>query len=656
MREQNVQREGASSQPAKGPATSGGGRGVQLKKEAAQAGDVAAQEAALKPGGGLLTPKKVDDALGYNGRRAKRQGEAFIKGLQGLVGAPVSGGYDAPTVQSVAKYQDDAGGLRVDGKVGPKTEKDLGPKLAAPDPKKEAEAPQNAGDAPKVAAPEVAKPKPTDADKNAPAPDPVAAAAPTVEPAPKQDEDAKAGDAPADVKSIVARLDAALMPIALFEADKLSLGTLSTWPKERASALADAIAAYAKLPAGADRTSLEQALARTAKLVAGVLSPLGKQVRDHSIKLVNDATVLKDPKQQPVLPDLASVRAYQAGLRALGATTGDALVSGSGLKVAVEVAQDGALALFQGLSVLAARETWKQGVVEPGADGVKAANSDKDNPLKRIFKETGSYLAIGTATKKRKDGTKYKKVADWCGMFVTSHLFRGGGLDQELRAGFLHVDNVIDYFNYTQAAKADRVPKSVWADGEWHELKDYHGIRGSVRKWTPRSVVKSTMEGGGGLDVRPGDVVLIDHSGTKSSPQHITMVESYDPKSKILTTIEGNTGGIQAPDGKVKGEDGEEHWMRHKGADGSGVHTRDLGDMGKPGRKAKKGQAYKGRAGSTVFAIGRPSVVDFEEHSFATRAVPADMKKMSPEEMRELAQKKGKEAKKARRADVHKPQ
>jgi len=234
----------------------------------------------------------------------------------------------------------------------------------------------------------------------------------------------------------------------------------------------------------------------------------------------------------------------------------------------------------------------------------------------------------------------------------------------------LHTSNVLDYFQYTQAANAGRAPKSIWADGAWHDLKTYHGARGSLRRWTTRAAVTAAMEGDGALDIRPGDVVLIDHSGKAKSPQHITMVESYDPATRILRTIEGNTGGIQAADKKVSAKDGTTAWAEHHGADGSGVHERDLTNMSKKSREAQSTQyetnraaaaarpsgAHRGAAGSTVFGVGRPSVVDFEEHSYAKLAVPDDMRTKSPEEMMALAKKKSKDGARAKKAGVKAPQ
>ena len=64
--------------------------------------------------------------------------------------------------------------------------------------------------------------------------------------------------------------------------------------------------------------------------------------------------------------------------------------------------------------------------------------------------------------------------------------------------------------------------------------------------------------------------------------------------------------------------------------------------------------SYTGTKGSTVFGIGRPSVVDFEEHSYATRAVPEDMRSLSPDEMRSLAQQRGRAGAAARAVDTKK--
>src|SRR5262249_29566606 len=146
---------------------------------------------------------------------------------------------------------------------------------------------------------------------------------------------------------------------------------------------------------------------------------------------------------------------------------------------------------------------------------------------------------------------------------------------------------------------------------------------------------------------------LIDHSGG-DKPGHIVMVESYDAATKKMVTIEGNTFGIMADkDGKLsktKAKDGTEYNKSSSGPGGgtiSGLHTRDMNALnggkveGNP--KDAPADAAKDNAGSTVWGVGRPSLVDFEDgHGYAVHKVPESLKTTSPEDMRDLAKKKGK--------------
>ncbi len=600
---------------------------LQLKKQVAAADGYEAQQA-------LLKPAKLAEALAYNSRREGKHGADWIRGVQLGIGAAASGRYDEQTTQAIARFQDDATGLRVDGKVGSKT---LGRLNTA------------------FAGNLTAKPaKPITSG--------VGKADALVGGGAKGNKPQQAAAAAVTPEEAIAALSDGLLPIVLTSKRALSLGTLPSWVAERAAAVTAAVDAFCQLDADDPRrTKLEATLNQEAALVASILESDGGRAKRHGLALITKASVLTEPDAQPNLPKLNEVQAYQAGLRAMGAVAADGSIAASGLRAAVVEAQDGALALFQALSVLSARATWQEGVVEPGKEGIAKANKDKDNALRGIFKDGG----WGNITHDKKKG----RVADWCGMFVGASMFRGAGLDQELRMGMLHTSNVMDYFRYTQKANAKRAPKSIWADGEWHDLKAYHGSRGSERKWTTRDALAAEMAGDSSPDIWPGDVVLIDHSGKKTKPQHITMVESYNAATKVLTTIEGNTGGIQAPDKKVKDSEGDEHWRKHRGPDGSGVHTRDLTNMDKASRTKHKDQhaankaaakdkpkgAYKGTKGSTVFGIGRASAVDFEEHSYATRAVPDEFKKLSPTEMRKLAKQRGAKAKRADKVGVKKP-
>ena len=67
--------------------------------------------------------------------------------------------------------------------------------------------------------------------------------------------------------------------------------------------------------------------------------------------------------------------------------------------------------------------------------------------------------------------------------------------------------------------------------------------------------------------------------------------------------------------------------------------------------KDAPGDAFGENQGSTVWGVGRPSLVDFEDgHGYAVHRVPAELKNISPDEMRELAAKKGKNAAESKEA------
>ena len=82
-------------------------------------------------------------------------------------------------------------------------------------------------------------------------------------------------------------------------------------------------------------------------------------------------------------------------------------------------------------------------------------------------------------------------VDDWCGMFAAANMFRGAALDKDLRMAFAHTDNVNDFFQYTAKVNASRAPLSVWADGQWWSVKEYHASRSA-----PAQVGRRPVGGG----------------------------------------------------------------------------------------------------------------------------------------------------------------
>jgi hypothetical protein len=118
------------------------------------------------------------------------------------------------------------------------------------------------------------------------------------------------------------------------------------------------------------------------------------------------------------------------------------------------------------------------------------------------------------------------------------------------------------------------------------------------------------------------------------------MVESYDPASGRLVTIEGNVhNGIRAgADGEAKRNAAGELVADAAATDSSVVHIRDLDDETTLTPGQKKGDAYEARGGRTVFGIGRPSLIDFEDHDYGVKPVPEQYKYLSPAEIRAKGQ------------------
>ena len=247
-----------------------------------------------------------------------------------------------------------------------------------------------------------------------------------------------------------------------------------------------------------------------------------------------------------------------------------------------------------------------------------------------IFADSG----FGFRQSLRKNGTR----DDWCGMFVAASMFRGAALDKNMRKAFAHTDNVYDFFRYTAKVNDERTPLSIWAEDRWWSVKEYHAQRGLSRTWTTGAQVT-------GGDIRPGDVALIRHTGSKPDDavaNHIVMVDSWDPATGKLVTIEGNVleGVRPGADSEPQTlDDGKTLRSTTTTAPSStALHVRDMNDSKTATPGAGKHGEYQERGAKTVFGIGRPSLVDFEQHVFGKQLVLEKYTYTSPDEMRRLGE------------------
>ena len=194
-----------------------------------------------------------------------------------------------------------------------------------------------------------------------------------------------------------------------------------------------------------------------------------------------------------------------------------------------------------------------------------------------------------------------RRDLNWCGFFAVEK-FLQSDLDRELKSGYFHVKNVHDYFRYRYAfGPQARVKKWIHAEDQWHALDEYHAQRGSKRQW----LTNEDLQSGDALDIRAGDVALLDHEAD-GRPNHIVMVHSYDPQTRHLRTIGGNDRGYQVDHRAERGPVNDE--------------IAELEDAsGLPLRKRQAGTPKVGMRLPdlvNVFGVGRPSIVDFEEHRY----------------------------------------
>lgn len=257
--------------------------------------------------------------------------------------------------------------------------------------------------------------------------------------------------------------------------------------------------------------------------------------------------------------------------------------------------------------------------------------------------------------------------ANWCGYFA-QYSYRVAEEPQRLRQSLFHTANVENLFTYQNDT---RTPAGIIVGGKVEELRKVHAGRDASRRWWNAAALRSTAPGQ--LPIRPGDVVLVDNGG-KPGPNHIQMVRSWDPATRMLFTIDGNGGGyvvdnspdaataapasakearVEASTGlRLKENQGEGHagvgaadlaaqpdpavveaaWRKDEASEPWQKHIKEHKawvDGGRVGEEPKApptpftdaARKTGGAIGSRVYGVGRFSIMDFEEHDYTTAPI-----------------------------------
>jgi hypothetical protein len=396
---------------------------------------------------------------------------------------------------------------------------------------------------------------------------------------------------------------------------------------------------------GAAEAAIRPQVQATLQAVVPVARDTATAIRREVLASVNASTVVKaDRAADPHLPSLDQATAWREQSAALAHLAGTVDPRGIGLRDAALVCEDAALALLQARSVIEARTTWRSGAAESADKADIPKSTRRRDEVDDVFADSG----FGSTQSLRDNGTP----EDWCGMFAAANMFRAAALPKNVRLAFAHANNVHDFFTYNPSpTRVERTPVSIWAEGRWWGVQEYHLQRGLARTWIASA-------GAAGADIRPGDIVLIRHTGAKPADaiaNHIVMVESFDAAAGKLVTIEGNVlEGIHpdAATGEAKRTAGGDLASTSTAHTSTVVEIRDINDTSTATPAgAGPGGVYQERGRKTIFGVGRPSLVDFEAHDYGTIPVPMEFQYVSPEEMR----KRGKGAQLAPASTVQSP-
>ncbi len=192
--------------------------------------------------------------------------------------------------------------------------------------------------------------------------------------------------------------------------------------------------------------------------------------------------------------------------------------------------------------------------------------------------------------------TGHLPKGSWCGAFAYTQQARAGGMDPYWAAASLSTGGIMAALTYGWGNNP-----WIWAEGDWHKLKDYHARRGSLRFY-------QTVGTAPPANIQSGDVVLIDNA-RGMDPDHIQTAVAFD--GRYLAVMGGNQGSSAATDESGVSRSGTIDITRNKSA--NDVRQRD--QDGKPIPDTTDPKLVKNER---LHGVGRWSLVDYEQHLFST--------------------------------------
>lgn len=523
-----------------------------------------------------------------------------------------------------------------------------------------------------------------------------------------------ATSAPAvDPKVIIQRLDT-LVPSA-FDVTKpaFDLDRLTAWMELVATALEEAKSAAGSAASPEMARAIDGCVNRN----AAHLQQAAEAIRTATVQLANDSSVTLKTPSTTALPTLAQVSKLGGDAGKLNQLTREpTLAMGDAAKASLLAAStaghDAGLALLQALSVGAARDRWKKGseTESPSVDKAgKGARNEVDEIYKdsghgsrasvdeakgRIFDWCGYFVASSHVkgaslarqlragfdhTDNVEDFFKYEQLhndtrapmaiwaeGQWWDL-KAYHKARGSMRQWTTRAAIkaaLAAGGAGDIrpgdtclINHTGGDKAQHIVMVESYNATTKQLVSIEGNTYGIHADSAGAIervdddhLKAEKRSGptaAGIHVRelwqlapgPGKYVVTDAAAYVRDPADITKFKMANGK-KVVIPVDTAVDVTE-----VKESGGK------KLANVDGWGWTSVGNLGVSAKPPEGG--YTPTAGATVLAVGRPSMVDFEDgHEYAVRAVPAELKTTSPDEIRKLAKEKGKAGAAAQRVTL----